>query len=67
MRNGKFSVSGGGARSTWGQRTEEEPDKSKAADQGVGGLLGQVMEFQFITFQTYTGGLSLRLPVGGFA
>ena len=53
LRNGKFSVSGGGARSTWGQRTDEEPDKSKAADQGVGGLLGQVMEFQVITWRIF--------------
>ena len=52
LRNGKFSDSGGGARSTWGQRTEEEPDKSKAADQGVGGL-GQVMEFQVITWRIF--------------
>ena len=56
----------GDGRATWGQRTEEEPDKSKAADQGVAGLC-QGMAFQVITFQTYTGGLSLRFPIGGFA
>ena len=52
---------------TWGQRTEEEPDKSKVSDQGAGGLWSHGIGSYEEGFHTYTGGLSLRFPIGGFA